>query len=179
MGGSWWQDVWLEYGDDSRGACQAIVDGWRSRIERDTGYRTAEIPVADKWSGAPDYHLMLLTDHDHGLWVFNEACSYAMRDYRAACDKVQPQLELLPPLTAHEPEWIDEIASSVRALVDAGVTTTVCSAIPQVFGASRGLARQMHLRTALKRLYREGLLADEPKGDLTDYVIRRPLRQAG
>lgn len=178
MGGSWWQEVWLEHEGDHRAACQAIVSGWRDLIERATGYMTAEIPVGDKWLGAPDYHLMLLTGHDHGLWAFNEACSKAMEDYREVCERAKPTLALTPSLADMAPTWVDEIEANVRPLLRPGRVTVVCSSVTEIFGETAGLAREMHLKKALNRLWNDGLLADQPKGDLTNYVIRLPLARA-
>jgi hypothetical protein len=69
--------------------------------------------------------------------------------------------------------WIQEIASNVRALLTGQGSVSVRSSLGEVLGRTLGLARETHLRSALKLLEGEGLIHPCSKGKLDAKVVRR------
>ncbi len=102
-----------------------------------------------------------------------------MERFRDACNHGQDQLELFDPIEGREDRWIDYLEDNVSGLLALGNPPyTVATSMPAVFGDVLGLARETHLRKALKRLEKAGLLAVPVKGSLCEYVIRGPLALA-
>ncbi len=185
LGGDWWQEVYRNIGKDDR--LSAIVAWYRSRIsEATSGFGGWTIPVSDRIGANPEYLLIHFTQHPDGVWEFHEALSFATAAWRKAARAAHPdpaaaaaaagQITLDgmdEPVAFEEDEqaWVDEIYWRVRTLVDAGTTVQVNRAMGRVFGKALGIARERHLRKALKRLKSEGRLRDDPKGKLQNYVI--------
>lgn len=69
--------------------------------------------------------------------------------------------------------WVGEIATNVRVLLQERPAVSVQGSLGAVLGKTLGLARETHLRTALKRLETEGLVEPCSTGKLDAKVITR------
>lgn len=185
MGGDWWQAIYGSTTGADR--LSAIATEYRRRLVEATGARWSgwTVPVADRIGGRPEYLLLHFTQHQDGHWEFHQALSGATRDWREAAHAAHPdrrrQLEELgqfpfeeldqPPFEEDEVAWVEEIARNVQAILAAGRPLTVQADMASVFGKTLGLARETHLRKALRRMWKAEQLLNEPKGDLQRYLI--------
>lgn len=167
LGGDWWRPIWCN--DPTKGAVDTILAGYKKRLAL-PGWTVYDVPVGTRWEGPPVYHLLLLTQHDHGRWTFNECVSNAMGDYYDWCHRVQPSLE---SQEQRDVRWQDTIAGNVEALIDGGSSFRVVDRMSEVFGETFGYARAKHLREVLKGLHSRGVLADKPVGELREFVVSR------
>jgi three-Cys-motif partner protein len=187
MGGNWWQKVY----ETTRGGdrLSLIATEYRHRLEAATGGKWSgwTVPVADKIGARPEYLLLHFTQHPDGHWEFHQSLSLATREWREAAHAAHPderrQLEELgqfafedfdqPEFEEDEAAWVEELAKNVAVILASGRPQVVQSDMKALFGKTMGLAREHHLRKALKPMYKAGQLANEPKGDLQRYVIAR------
>lgn len=185
LGGTWWQQVYLENTDVDR--VGAVVTGYRERLSQATGgWGGWTVPVADKLGARPEYLLMHFTQHPDGHWEFHQALSQATREWREAAHAANPNwrqqleaagqftfegLEEPPAFEENEDAWVEEIAANVRSLVATEPPFHVQKRMTEVFGKAVGLARETHLRKALRPLWEEGVVREKPSGRLQAYVV--------
>lgn len=177
LGGDWWQSIAMSAAE---GWVHEILVGFATRVvgaARGFGFITAD--VADSLSAQPIYELVLFTAHPDGLWEMANAMSFARQDWRDYLikqeeDKNRGQLVMRALDFDDNPDaWIQEIASNVRALLTGRGSVSVRSSLGEVLGRTLGLARETHLRSALKLLEGEGLIYPCSKGKLDAKVVRR------
>jgi len=184
LGGDWWQRTYLENSGVDR--LNTVVRGYRERISAaTTGWGGWTVPVFDKIGGRPEYLLLHFTQHPDGHWEFHQALSSATREWREAAHAAHPPhqdrlaemgqlplegLEEPTPFEEDENAWVDEIERSVL-LLRTGERVVVQDRMSDIFGRSIGLARELHLRKALNRLYDAGRIENPPIGKLQRYVI--------
>jgi hypothetical protein len=166
LGGDWWHSIW-KAGNRKREA--AIVSGYVNRLrEAAGGWAYAAIPVQNRWEGPPIYGLIFLTSYQGGLWAFNEALSNAMEEFRGKALEFHGMLDLDLP-SDRETKWIDEIAANVEAQLTEHGSFTIGRDM-KVYGDTNlfGLAREKHVRAAVKKLCAEGRIRTEAwdKGQL-------------
>jgi three-Cys-motif partner protein len=186
LGGEWWQPLYQAHSGADRAS--VIATEYRARINAATsgGWGGWTVPVADSLDGRPEYLLLHFTQHRDGRWEFYEALTFATKAWREACHAASPNkegqlaavgqfplegLEAPVPFDEDETAWRDEIQRNARTLVKAKVAFVLQDRMQDLLGRSLGLARETHIRRALKPLYQEGLLANEPKGKLQTYVF--------
>jgi hypothetical protein len=116
-------------------------------------------PGPEPLGRAPVYGLIFLTSYQGGLWVFNEALSNAMEEFRGKALEFHGMLDLDLP-SDRETEWIDEIATNVETYLAEHGSFTIGHHM-KVYGDTFGLAREKHVRGALKRLCAEGRIRTE------------------
>ncbi len=131
------------------------------------GWRHYTVQVQDSWKGKPVYDLILFTQHEQGLWVFNEAASLARQEFREFCN-ADAELTLWEP----EDEWVAALTGNVHQLLKSGRPIQVIQHIEAIYGATLGFARGTHLRKALRKLDGLGALAEPPKGEFDVMVVR-------
>ena len=141
------------------------------------GFITAD--VADSLTAQPIYELVLFTAHPDGLWEMANAMSFARQDWREYLvkqeeDKNQGQLVMRALDFDDDPDaWNKEIASNIRNLLTDRQTVSIRRSLGDVLGKTLGLARETHLRAALRLLEGEGLVEPCSKGKLDAKVIAR------
>lgn len=168
LGGDWWQDIWRTTAStDARVADIRTAYADRVVSAAGGGWRHFTVQVQDSWKGRPIYDLILFTQHEQGLWVFNEATSLARQEFRAFC-KADAELTLWEP----EDEWIATLTRNVYRLLRSGRPIQVIQHIEAIYGSTLGFARGTHLRKALHKLDRLGALAEPPKGEFGVMVVR-------
>jgi three-Cys-motif partner protein len=169
FGGAWWQAVWAAGGPTERRVAE-IRDKYAAKVVAAAGggWRKYTVQVQDSWKGRPVYDLILFTQSEHGMWVFNEATSLARKEFREFCNEDER-----PTLWDPEDEWIAVLERNVHELLRAGRPIRVFDHIEAIFGSTLGFARGTHLRAALRKLNEAGSLAEPPKGEFDKMVLMR------
>jgi three-Cys-motif partner protein len=177
LGGAWWHEIALA---EEAGWVSAVLDGFAKRVVRAApGFAFITADVADSLTAQPIYELVLFTAHPDGLWEMANAMSFARQDWREFLvkqeeEKAQGQLVLRAMDFDDDPDaWIGEITANVRSLLQHHQAVPVRGSLGKVLGRTLGLAREMHLRAALKRLESEGVVQPCSKGSLDAKVITR------
>lgn len=166
-GGDWWRQVYLD-SQTSEEAAELIADGFARRLREESGAGSWVIGVRNAPHQQPKYALVFLSRHPDGLYLFGEAVSGAQGDWRRA---------ILPPDTLIDDEafrasekeleqqWIQAIASNIKQILELDGQFTISSRYALVMGETLGLAREKHVRAALKVLQESKLLASNCIGE--------------
>lgn len=172
LGGTWWHDLAKE---QKEGWEREIRSGFARRIHgaTDCGYITAM--VSDRRDIEPVYDLILFTRHNDGVWKMAESMSHARQEWSEWLGErsMHHQLLLMPDFEDDSEAWIEEIASNIETLLAEGSGFVVGKALGDVLGRTLGLAREKHIREALRRVKAKGLIAQVPKGTLQKAHIAR------
>ncbi len=169
LGGEWWRAVWQSQSPGARE--DSILDGYLQRlVATPGGWQATAVPVSDRWQGPPAYYLIHLTQHPDGVWHFNEALSNAMEPYRLFCVEQAGQLDL-EPLADREQVWVAHIAVNIEHLLTDGAFT-IGSRATDVYGDALGLAREKHIRSAVKSLHARGVTTCDGKGPVRTMRVR-------
>ena len=183
-GGNWWRAAYTSERRNANGVA-AVVDGYRRRLCGATGSKDWTVPVRNRAHQEPRYFLVFLTRHPDGLWEFGENVSRALAKWRNACDAawlgVAPEevagALLLDSEDLLEHEWIKEIEANITGLIASRRSPfAVRQQYAAILGSSLGLARSMHIRTAVKNLYERGVTETDGKGDVATMIILPPHR---
>lgn len=176
VGGDWWRDLYRAAGSPEA-ASEAIAErylhelcasartwGWVAEVRRAPGHQ-------------PVYSLVYLTRHPDGMALFGESLSLAQADWRKAVAKtgtLDDEQFHLEAERALADEWHEEILKNLRRLLAERPSIQLGREAAEVYGSALGYAREMHLRKALKVLYRAGEIVTDPKGDLWKLTVARP-----
>lgn len=176
LGGDWWQKHAL---DASDGWVNEILTGYANRVAKavSCGFITAD--VADSLEAQPVYELILFTRHQDGLWEMIEAMSMARKEWRewlvAAKEQAtggQSEIRGLE-FADDESAWVNEIAGNIEQILSVTNGFIVQDKLPELFGRTLGLAREKHIRAALRQLKGRDIILDVPKGSLQKVYIAR------
>lgn len=165
LGGPWWQDIWLSGTADR---IDRIVSGYLERLAL-PGWYAYNVPVSKEWQGQPVYHLVLLTRHSDGKWLFNECVSSALEEFHDWCHRKQLSLESTEMRAA---AWQEEIVKNARRLLTEDGAFVVVERLDDLLGGALGYAREKHIRASLGELHHAGVIADPPKGNLARFEVR-------
>lgn len=164
------------------------------RLSSETGCRAVSMPVRPQPGHAPKYVLVLFTRNDHGVWHFADALGRAGRNWQEAVhdERIRrdtakleahlgddPGLFTFDDLTPAPPppfdrgqyeidnraRWEDVIAANLhRLFTTRGSGLRLVDHIEDVYGEVLGQAWEKHVRTAVKRLHKAGLITDDGAG---------------
>lgn len=178
LGGAWWQELAYEQAD---GWVESVLEGYATRIAKavgSCGFITAD--VADSLDANPVYELILFTRHMDGFWEMARSMSMARKEWRqwlvnAREEAAGGQAELRGlDFADDESAWVDEIAGNVETILSAETGFVIEKKLADVFGRTLGLARETHIRQALRRTKDMGLIDAVPKGSLQRaYIVRK------
>lgn len=177
LGGDWWQELAREEPEDWVGQ---ILSGYADRVAKAVGgcgYLTGE--VADSLDAQPVYELILFTRHMDGFWEMSRSMSMARKEWRAWLASKREregggQVEFRAlEFDDDENAWIEEIAQNIEVILDQKSSFRIDSQLGEVLGRTFGLARETHIRSALKKLKADRRINDMPTGGLQRAVIRR------
>jgi three-Cys-motif partner protein len=170
-GGAWWRGTWLEHGDDTESAEDAVVAGYARQLARTSSCGFWITDVRNRADLKPAYHLVFLTRHRDGMYVFGEALSLGLQRWRKVIFAIENEGSLFDEsiFEANEQSmadgWIAEIAANLRRLLaDGGFN--VADRYAEVYGKAIGKAREKHLRAAWKQLHAEGHTSTDSRGKL-------------
>lgn len=187
-GGTWWRDEGAPALDG-----EAYTNWFMHRLLeelcRTAGCSGWTVPVKHRQELQPAYYLVFLTRHPDGMKVFAEAVSCAQDKWRRAVfDEAMDAEERQhggPSLFDREDlfkdeerllhdQWVEQLEDNVRCLLQDTPSFVVRHSLTEVFEGVLGVAREKHLRPALKKLHAEGVTSSDSKGDLwAKTVIRR------
>ncbi|MFJ1930359.1 MULTISPECIES: hypothetical protein [unclassified Streptomyces] len=109
------------------------------------------------------YNLVLFTRHNDGMWLFGEAASLAQVEWRRAQLPPPENGMLWSPGDAFDEEeasraqgWVHTIRENITDLLETKGDFLVDNHQEQLMAGVAGEAREMHIRAAVKELYREG-----------------------
>lgn len=167
LGGDWWMPIWASRSPDRT---PQIVEGYVGRLVEATSARGwYRVPVPRTRHGPPIYDLVLLTHYpEEGIWNFNECVCNAMEDFESFCKHGQLDLE---PLDEREKRWVGMIKRNVLSVLETTGEFVVWQHLSDVLSGCMGLAREKHLRCALKELHKEGHTSHNGKGELRAAVV--------
>lgn len=177
LGGDWWHELAEA---EPEGWVPQVLIGFADRIATATrcSYITAD--VSDSLDAKPVYELILFTRHSDGLWEMNNAMSLARKDWRQWLveqkeDMAGGQAELRGlEFDDNELAWADEIEANVEGLLDGSGGFVIEDKLERVLGRTLGLAREKHIRSALKSLASRGVIPpDSAKGKLQRAYVAR------
>jgi three-Cys-motif partner protein len=183
LGGDWWHE--LAEAEPDGWVTQVLV-GFADRVAMATrcSYITAD--VSDSLEAKPVYELILFTRHSDGLWEMNNAMSLARKEWRQWLveqkeDSAGGQAELRGlEFADNELSWSDEIEANVESLLGSTAGFTIEDKLERVLGRTLGLAREKHIRAALKSLSVRGIIPpDAAKGKLQRAYIAKAGLPAG
>jgi len=164
-------------------------------LGRETGYRTVAMPVRPERGRAPKYILVLFTKNDHGVWYFADTLGRAGRNWQQALhdERVRTDAEKLvarlgddlglfemedlapappPPFDFAEYErenrdrWVNAITGNLHCLFAThGGGLRLVDHVDSLYGEVLGQAWERHVRSAVKRLHKGGLILDDGTND--------------
>ncbi|XVV11415.1 three-Cys-motif partner protein TcmP [Actinoplanes sp. CA-131856] len=160
-GGGWWRDTWRDAMPDRDAAEEAVVAEYARRLaaEGHCGYWVTE--VKNKPHHKPVYYLLFLTRHPDGMYVYGEAASKGLEAWRHAVTVadyddtmlLDPEVIFKTDEAVLKERWIAEIEENLSTELNKGQAFRVVDMYAAVFGSTAGLARELHLRAAWKRLH--------------------------
>jgi three-Cys-motif partner protein len=155
LGGDWWQDIWRSEAEDRE---DQVLVSYVRRLGK-AGWNTWCVPVSDRWMGPPSYYLIQLSRHRDGHWEFAQALSLALERTRIRAATMTGQLDFDPSET-----WSASIARNIVRILKDTPSFVIDRDLKAVHGNTLGYAREKHIRSALRQLYDEGVIATDPKG---------------
>lgn len=176
LGGDWWRQLALDAPD---GWVGEVLLGYARRVAEAAGYGFITVEVADSLEAEPVYELILFTRHQDGLWEMSEAMSFARQEWRQwLVDRREHAMGGQTELRGldfddNEEAWVSEIAQNIEQLLQESDTLRIQDRLGGVMGRTLGLAREKHIRAALKGLYVRRVVRDAPSGRLQRAVVRR------
>lgn len=179
-GGTWWREAYAAAESNSAGT-RAVVSGYRQRLGRATGSKTWCIPVRNRAHQEPRYYLIFLSRHPDGLWEFGEAASGAAEEWRKFVNTtVFGEADMLFDTEDFLGDtWTSGIAANIAGLMTEETSPFVIrDKYEAVMGSALGLAREKHIRAAIKRLHKAGQTASNGVGRIDTMVIKPPARPA-
>jgi len=176
LGGEWWKQILLSGDDDW---VQQVLQRYADEVSKATGYAYITASVADSLTAEPVYELILFTRHPDGLWKMMDAMSQARKHWR---DWLVARREEATAGQAefrgldwddNEDAWVEEMASNIERILAAHPSFVIENMLGEVLGRTLGLARETHIRKALRVVKEHGVIADVPKGSLQRAYIAR------
>lgn len=194
LGGAWWQDHFATVTDerDERRATDValrVAAEYQRRLTAGTRFRAVSMPVRPRPDLAPRYVLVLFTRSGEGAWHFADSLGQAGLEWEEAWfeDRLRrepsgqetlfgdaPVFDRDRYLAERRPRWVSSIAQNLRSLLVGGASFRPMDRVPEVYGSVLGKAWAPDVRSAVKRLHDEKLVAHTGRGDFWQDVLRRP-----
>ncbi|MEU7553162.1 three-Cys-motif partner protein TcmP [Streptomyces sp. NPDC044571] len=171
-GGDWWQQEFLDSANNPE-AVDRITDEFAKRVGKAVGAGSWTVEVRNRADLQVAYHLVHFSRHKDGLWLFGEAASLAQVEWRRACLPPSSPDMLFNPADAFAEEeevrrlgWIKTIRANLEDLLHRHGSFVVGDHQSEVLAGVLGEAREMHVRAAIKELYKEGKTSCTGVGDV-------------
>ncbi|MGO4635032.1 three-Cys-motif partner protein TcmP [Streptomyces sp. 2RAF24] len=179
-GGDWWQEEFLDSKDNAE-AVDRITEGFARRVGRAVGAGSWTVEVRNRANLQVAYNLVHFSRHRDGLWLFGEAASLAQIEWRRAClPPENPDMLFSPGDTFNQEEearrlgWIKRIRANLEDLLHKHGSFVVGDYQGEVLAGVLGEAREMHVRAAIKELFREGKTTCNGVGTVRDLRVTGP-----
>ncbi|NEC33804.1 three-Cys-motif partner protein TcmP [Streptomyces rubrogriseus] len=161
-GGDWWRQEFLDSADNQE-AVRRITNGFVTRVSHEIRSGSWTIAVRNRAHHQVAYNLVLFTRHNDGMWLFGEAVSLAQVEWRRAQLPPEEDGMLWNPIDSFEEEeavraqeWIRTIRKNIERLLVSKGNFLVDTHQREIMAGVAGEAREMHIRAAVKELYKEG-----------------------
>ncbi|MFJ2915072.1 three-Cys-motif partner protein TcmP [Streptomyces sp. NPDC087228] len=161
-GGDWWRQEYLDSADNQE-AVERITNGFVDRVSKKIGSGAWTIEVRNRAHHQVAYNLVLFTRHNDGMWLFGEAASLAQVEWRRAQLPPEEDGMLWNPVDSFDEEeasraqgWIRTIRKNITDLLETTGDFLVDNHQEKLMAGVAGEAREMHIRAAVKELYKEG-----------------------
>ncbi|MET9190298.1 three-Cys-motif partner protein TcmP [Streptomyces tendae] len=161
-GGDWWRQEFLDSADNQE-AVRRITNGFVTRVNHEIRSGSWTIAVRNRAHHQVAYNLVLFTRHNDGMWLFGEAVSLAQVEWRRAQLPPEEDGMLWNPIDSFEEEevfraqeWIRTIRNNIERLLVSKGNFLVDAHQREIMAGVAGEAREMHIRAAVKELYKEG-----------------------
>ncbi|MER6655239.1 three-Cys-motif partner protein TcmP [Streptomyces sp. NPDC000971] len=179
-GGDWWRQDFLDSADNQE-AVERITNGFVDRVSKKIGSGSWTIEVRNRAHHQVAYNLVLFTRHNDGMWLFGEAASLAQVEWRRAQLPAEETGMLWNPVDAFDEEeasraqdWIRTIRKNITDLLETKGDFLVDNHQEQLMAGVAGEAREMHIRAAVKQLYKEGKTQCNGVGTVRKLRVTRP-----
>ena len=172
-GGAWWRQTYLD-SQTSEEAAELIANGFARRLREASGAGSWVIGVRNAPHHQPKYALVFLSRHPDGLNLFGEAVSGAQGDWRRAIlpsDSLMDDDAFKASEKQLEQQWIQKITTNLEQILELESHFTVASKYAEVMGDTLGLAREKHVRAALKILQESKVLSSNCVGERSSMRI--------
>lgn len=176
LGGDWWHDLAR---DEPDGWVQDVLEGYADRVGKAATYSYITAPVADSLNALPVYELILFTRHADGIWEMARSMSMARKEWRERLVNEnerdsggQKEFRGLQ-FDDNEPAWVEEIAANVASILVDKNGFVIEDELGRLLGRTLGLARETHIRKALKLAKESGAIEAVPAGKLQRAYIAR------
>ncbi|MFJ2095220.1 three-Cys-motif partner protein TcmP [Streptomyces sp. NPDC087901] len=179
-GGGWWRQEFLDSADNQE-AVERITNGFVDRVSQEIGSGAWTIEVRNRAHHQVAYNLVLFTRHNDGMWLFGEAASLAQVEWRRAQLAPAENGMLWNPVDAFDDEeasrargWVHTIRENIMELLETKDDFLVDNHQEQLMAGVAGEAREMHIRAAVKELYKEGKTRCNGVGRVRMLRVTRP-----
>ena len=177
-GGDWWREEYLRY-DTIDESVRAVTREFMRRVSAATGSGGFAVEVKNREHHKPVYFLLFFSRHEDGFWLFNNAVSGAQGKWREvlapAADEFMPTLfaeSFEEEEARREQDWIDALERHLEVLLRQGPVRPMRE-VGKTYGDDLlGIAREKHVKTAVKRLNKRGLTPTTGVGDIWKYLIQ-------
>lgn len=176
LGGDWWQELAR---NEPEGWVKQVLVGYAHRVAQAVGCGFITADVSDSLEAQPVYELILFTRHMDGFWEMARSMSVARKEWRqwlvdAKEDATGGQVEFQGlEFDDDELAWVDEIATNIERILSGGNRFVVENKLGELLGRTLGLARETHIRKALKKIKDSNVIAVVPTGKLQKAYIAR------
>lgn len=176
-GSEWWREEYLRH-DTIDESVRAVTREFMRRVAAATRSGGYAVEVKNREHHRPVYFLLFFSRHEDGFWLFNNAVSGAQGKWREvlapAPDEFTPTLfaETFEEEEARrEQEWTDALERRLEVLLREGPVRPMRE-VGKTYGDDLlGIAREKHVKKAVKRLYKRGLTQTTGVGDDWKYLI--------
>ncbi|MYV41073.1 three-Cys-motif partner protein TcmP [Streptomyces sp. SID1328] len=179
-GGDWWRKEFLDSANNTE-AVNRITEGFAQRVGKAVRAGSWTVEVRNRAHHQVAYHLVHFSRHKDGMWLFGEAASLAQVEWRRACIPPARSDTLFDPIDTFEAEeqerkaqWIKRIMQNVEDLLDRHGDFIVDHHQAQVMAGVLGEARALHVRAAIKELYKSGKTTCNGVGEVRQLRVTRP-----
>ena len=161
LGGDWWQSIVRSKSADS--IAELIRNEYIRRVLEASGtrWRAYRVAVSDTPRDRSVYDLVLFTQHEQGVWFFNDSVSLARKVFETYWEDGLGffQSQLWDP----EDQWVAEISANIQALYRSGEQIRVIDHMYSIYGETLGRARGIHVKQAVARVGGSWLLDRQSK----------------
>jgi three-Cys-motif partner protein len=182
LGGDWWQPMMLDTDPADSGAidraANAIAEEYARRLSVGAGCDVFTVPMRRSATHKALFSLMLFHPRAYAKYTYNEAVSYAQKQWREAMRGIEiaraereyeedpilgqkhvSQVQLISEMeeVQLEEDWRDTIYENLKAALANRASLSMDKDFEVIFAGVKGGARGTHFRKAWDRLAKEGL----------------------
>lgn len=179
-GGSWWRDIYTSL-ETNEQRVVAIADEFMTRAAKAANSGGWSLPVRNRADLQPVYHLVYLSRHPDGLWLFGDCLARAQEDWRrhlspppAPSEGTLFELDDTFPTEEQNrtSAWLAEIKGNIRQLLrDNPSGFPIQNQYAAVLGAAIGLAKEPLIRQAVKELHAAGETSCPGTGKVSKFFL--------